>query len=343
MSSNPLRLQILFNKYIKNNCSKEELKEFWHLMAELSDNDLVSDEVRRHWDSDAADNWHKEEIDGDKIFEKVLQRAAERETAARILPLYQRKWPRSIAVAASVLLAVAIFFLFDKNKPQKQQTANISQTDRNPQLHQVIILADGTKVTLNGGSRLEYPPVFNGQFREVNLIGEAFFEVTRNPGKPFLVHTGSIVTRVLGTSFNIKAFAQEDVAVTVVSGKVQVLENKKILGTLIKNDQILVNVRSHEVRQTRVEASDIMGWKKEDIAFDDVSWERAAIVLANRYGVSVSFEQEPMRNCRFSGTFFSDDELEHILDVICQLTNATWVKQEHGNNILIMGRGCPEK
>lgn len=339
MSSNPLRLQLLFKKYIKNECSREELQEFWQLMSELSDNDLLSDEIKQYWDSDATDKWNEIQMNSGKTYEEIMQRAALIETGPKILPFYRRKWPRYVAAAASVLLVFALFFLFRQGK-QEKQLANVNKIETSTQPHQVISLPDGTKVTLNGNSRLEYPPAFNGEFREVNLVGEAFFEVTHDPGKPFLVHTGSIVTRVLGTSFNIKAVpGEKDVAVTVISGKVQVMENKKILGLLTKDDQILVNTESHEVSQSKVEVKDIMQWKAEDLVFENITWERAAIMIANRYGVSVRFENEAMRNCRFSGTFLSDNGLEQVLDVVCTLTSATWQKDADG--VTINGAGCP--
>ncbi len=341
MSSNPLRLQLLFNKYIKNECSREELQEFWQLMSELSDNDLLSDEIRQYWQNHAEEKWHAQQMNSEKTYEEVMQRAALIETGPKILPLYRRKWPRYAAIAASVLLAFALFFLL-RQDPQHKQLAKVNQVKSTTQPHQVISLPDGTKVTLNGNSRLEYPPVFNEQFREVNLVGEAFFEVTRDEKRPFLVHTGSIVTRVLGTSFNIKAVpGEKDVAVTVISGKVQVMENKKVLGLLTRSDQIVVNTESHVVQQSKVEVKDIMQWKAEDLVFEDISWERAAIMIANRYGVSIRFENQAMRNCRFSGTFLSDNGLEQVLDVICTLTSATWSKDTEGKTVTIKGAGCP--
>lgn len=341
MSSNPLRLKFLFNKYIHNECSREELQEFWHLMSELSENDVVSDEIKRYWDTRIEDEWNDDDINSNKAYDKVLQRAEENDMGARILPFYQRKWPRNLAIAASVLAAFVLLFFLYREKSAEKQLAKVTTHSRGSHPHQVINLPDGTKVTLNGDSRLEYPPVFNAQVREVSLIGEAFFDVATDSQKPFLVHTGSIVTTVLGTSFNIKAFPEEeDIAVTVISGKVQVMENKKVLGVLAKDDQIVVNTVSHSVQQVKAQVSEVMQWKREDLVFEDISWERAAIIIANRYGVSIKFEQEAMRNCRFSGTFLSDNDLEQVLDVICTLTGATWSKEDDGKVVNIKGAGC---
>jgi ferric-dicitrate binding protein FerR (iron transport regulator) len=85
---------------------------------------------------------------------------------------------------------------------------------------QLINLPDGSKVVLNANSKLEYPPGFSNNTREVYLDGEAYFDIAHDPGKPFIVHTGSISTRVLGTAFNINAYrSQQFVEVTVTRVK----------------------------------------------------------------------------------------------------------------------------
>src|SRR5690606_29105984 len=85
-----------------------------------------------------------------------------------------------------------------------------------------ITLSDGTTIKLNSGSRLRYPEAFDEGLREVHLEGEAFFDVARNEHSPFVVRTKSVTTRVLGTSFNIEAFPDEQISVTVATGKVEV-------------------------------------------------------------------------------------------------------------------------
>ncbi len=85
-----------------------------------------------------------------------------------------------------------------------------------------LTLADGTKVWLNAESRLEFPDRFNGNTREVRLQGEAYFEVKKDVKRPFIVHTDYLSTRVLGTSFDVRAYSRKDASVTLVSGRVQV-------------------------------------------------------------------------------------------------------------------------
>ncbi|RYZ95824.1 MAG: hypothetical protein EOP47_25055 [Sphingobacteriaceae bacterium] len=87
-----------------------------------------------------------------------------------------------------------------------------------------ITLGDGTKIWLNGGSKLKYPETFRGKLREITIEGEAFFDVAHDADHPFIVHTGDITTQVLGTSFNIKAYPDEQLLkVDVVSGKVGIV------------------------------------------------------------------------------------------------------------------------
>ena len=76
--------------------------------------------------------------------------------------------------------------------------------------------------------------------------------------------------------------------------------------------------------------------------FDDVTWDRAAIMIANRFGVTIKFDNDALRNCHFSGSFQSEDELVHVLNVICALTNSQWA-QSNDKVVFIKGSGCPDK
>src|SRR5439155_2315167 len=96
-----------------------------------------------------------------------------------------------------------------------------------------LLLPDSTQVWLNAASSLEFPEAFQSGKREVYLVGEAFFDVKHAENRPFIIHTGNVTTRVVGTAFNIKGYPdQPDVIVSVKRGKVQVSKNEKLVATL---------------------------------------------------------------------------------------------------------------
>ena len=342
MSSNPVRLQLLLQKYIGNTADKAELEAFWHLMSELSDNDLVQLGLQDLWsrkqDADAA-----AEADWNKVYHMLQQKIATHEFnyAHRMHSVKRRKYFYA-AAAAAVLVCIATLtwkLSFNKSIPvQKGSIAAITKPGR----HQTISLPDGTMVTLNEGSKLDYPVAFNQSTRDVYLTGEAFFDVKHNADKPFLVHTGSLITKVLGTAFNIRAYPGDaNVSVTVERGRVQVQadNNKKALGILSAGEQLVIDKVSADVNFIKADVQKVVAWKATDMIFDNSTVDEAVIALGNRYGVTFRFENEALRKCRFTANF-ANDSLNQSLDVICTLINAHWLRRDGSEIIDLKGKGC---
>jgi transmembrane sensor len=138
-----------------------------------------------------------------------------------------KKWMVAASLIAGLSISVTAawyyrYMLLDRVSPimTKQLVAANGQMVN-------ITLADGTKVWLNGGSKLTYPESFRGKKREVMLVGEAFMDVAHDPEKAFIVHTGNVHTQVLGTSFNVKAYPEDSfIKVDVKSGKVAVIARR---------------------------------------------------------------------------------------------------------------------
>lgn len=337
MSSNPIRLKYLFKKYLDNTISRQELEEFWQLMSELSENDFVLQELQAQWqkEEDAPPASHDEL---DKVFNRVQQKINKYETG------YTRK-VRTIGnknsyimVAASLLLCMALgWWLFTRTPAEKTIPASLAKAVN----VKVITLPDGTTVTLNKDSHLDYPAAFGDSTREVALTGEAFFDVKHDPGKPFMVHTGAFVTRVLGTAFNIRAYSKDSLlAVTVERGKVQVQrqDSKKALSILQAGDQLVIEKQTNTPHLAKVDTKKIIQWKDSDLQFDDIRFEEAALLIGGRYNVQLNFSNEALHNCRFT-VDLSGKALDDILDILGDLTRSTWYR-ENDTTILIKGEGC---
>ena len=339
MSSNPLRLRFLFEKYLENACTKQELEEFWKLMAELSDEDLIETDLKRLWKESEGKDQPAEIVDWDAAYVRLQQKIEDQKPDyARVISI-RRNYLLKIAVAASLLICIGLAYLVFRESP----SVELMQQAQNNATFQTIRLPDGTTVTLNRKSKLSYPVRFNGPTREVYLTGEAFFDVAHNKDKPFMVHTGIYVTKVLGTAFNIRAYdADVDVSVTVTRGKVQVQNDKdphkKSLGVLLPGEQLTINKISAAATLVRTNVDTVLEWKNDDLNFENVTFERAAQIFSRHYGIPIQFKNQTLLNCRFTGDF-NNDNIAQALDVVCALTNATWRKDENGN-ILIEGKGC---
>jgi len=343
MSSNPIRLQLLLHKYIQNTASQQELEEFWSLMSELSDNDLIQLDIKNHWhkptntDASAEVNW-------DKAYQLLKQKieAQEIDYTRRIRTAKQKQYLLIGAAAALMICITILAWKLGNNRlsNSNQQPKIVAAQKTKRQRLQTISLPDGTRVTLNEDSKLDYPATFNQSTRDVYLTGEAFFDVKHDARKPFLVHTGKFVTRVLGTAFNIKAYPGDAaMAVTVTRGRVQVQSDsiKKTLGILSAGDQLVIDKISINTSYTKANVEKVLEWKANDMKFDNATVDEAIIALGNRFDVMVHFQNEQLRHCRFTADF-SNDNLKQSLDIICTLINAEWKQSKDA--ILIDGKGC---
>jgi ferric-dicitrate binding protein FerR (iron transport regulator) len=181
-----------------------------------------------------------------------------------------------------------------------------------------VILADQTHVWLNSGARLAYPSNFHGKTRGVKLTGEAYFEVKRNEKQPFEVNTHGLIINVLGTSFNVDAFeGSKLVNVTLVEGKVN-LENVegKVLATLAPNENASYNTNNNTIEISKVNTTFYTSWKEGTIYFKDEKLVDIAKKLERWYNVEVVFDQESVKELKFTGAILKNKPIDQIMEIL---------------------------
>lgn len=256
--------------------------------------------------------------------------------------VHKRKlWPQFSAAAAAAILLIGVFlYLYSPFFGKQNRSAQLIALNVPADQQRQLTLADGSTIWINAGSKVEYPKQFDGKTREVYLRGEAYFDIKHDPSKPFIIHTGKVQTTVLGTAFNIKEDPNShQVTVTVTQGKVSVANGREVLGIVTPNQQISFNTTNHKYTLANVDAQKAIEWQKKDLYFDDISFADAAIKLGQRFKVKISFENEKISACRFTGTALNGENLDQILKVICSFNNASYQTQADGR-ILIKGEGC---
>lgn len=185
-------------------------------------------------------------------------------------------------------------------------------------------LTDGTKVWLNSESVLKYPVHFSAKNRRVELKGEAYFEVAHNAKKPFLVNTHEMNIEVLGTSFNVSAYADdESVHATLLEGKVKVHNNvgdikEKILQP---NQQFIYNKIENQVAVNQVNAGFYSAWKDGAFTFDDEPLTTIMRKLERWYDIRVFFQGQNVQNLRFSGKLTRFKTCNDVLYIISKTTH----------------------
>ena len=238
-----------------------------------------------------------------------------------------------LRIAASVLVAMGLSWLiYVQNFANQELTLTASE---------IIVtkeLADGSSISLNKNSQLIYPKEFDGEKREVSLKGEAYFEVTPDPEKPFVVKAQEVQIQVLGTSFNVEAYEEKDsVVVSVDEGIVAVLfesqQNK------VRAGEMAVFVRSTkqltEIHEKSVGANSF--WKTKRLSFEGSTLNEVIASVEQVYEVKIYLDTVKLGTCRIS-VDFEDESIENILEVISATLDLDLSIQ--GNNYFLSGKGC---
>ncbi|MEP3371725.1 FecR family protein [Maribacter dokdonensis] len=185
-------------------------------------------------------------------------------------------------------------------------------------------LSDGSMVWLNSGSKLVYPAVFNGNSREVYLEGEAIFEVSHNPQKPFKVLSANQEVEVLGTVFNVSSYKDDDLSFTVLkSGSVKInYSDKAVKGIKIKPGTFAsYNAVSKEAKTKEVNINDYFSWRDGFLNFKKDNLKHIMTKLSRYYNVQIVIESEDLAAQTFSGNLDLKENVTKVIQLIGETSN----------------------
>ncbi|MDN5288820.1 MAG: hypothetical protein JWR38_5094 [Mucilaginibacter sp.] len=196
-----------------------------------------------------------------------------------------------------------------------------------------VVLPDGTYVWLNSESSLTYPVTFKGAERGVTLKGEAYFEVTKNKEKPFIVHIGNVNVKVLGTHFNVKAYQDDNVIkTTLLEGSVQ-LSNQASSALLAPGEQGITDQDYDHITLKKVNVSQVIAWKSGYFIFKEENIHDIMEQISRWYDVDVEY-QGNMSNKTFGGIYSKNKDINELLKGL-ELTGLVHFKIE-GRRIIVM-------
>jgi ferric-dicitrate binding protein FerR (iron transport regulator) len=201
-----------------------------------------------------------------------------------------------------------------------------------------IFLPDGSTVILNASSELSYNESFGKNSRDVSLEGEGFFDVVHEPDLPFIVNTGKVKTKVLGTSFNVRAFPGENVKVTVARGLVEVASDNRIYGQIKPDHQITIDSQTDDFVSEEVRTENEITWKERMLILKDVTMQEAAKLIAERFDVTVTVNSKELQQCEVNTFFMKGESLDQVLEVLSEMTKAKYSVK--GKTAIIEGGRC---
>lgn len=251
-----------------------------------------------------------------EVWESLIQRISETEgKAARSSGRQIFRYLSRVAAVLIIGLVTAYVFIEYHEEGATDQVRYLEKVSLNGQKIN-IQLADGSKVKLNAGSKLITPERFTGDTREVELEGEAFFDVIKDVEHPFIIRSGDLLIRVHGTSFNVRAYPEDNnISVSVESGSVSVISNaERESPVLILPEQMVVYDRLKKVAITReFDPVEYFGWRDKQIVFKNSNIDEIFSRLTRWYGVSFQVNKSVDKKKDFSGFYNDDPSLEEVL------------------------------
>lgn len=337
----------LLDRYISHTATEEEKECFFELLETgLYDDIIISEGVREILDADVTPTTREERIlhaSRERIYVSILQQNRVLEES-KVVPFRTRSPRLWLAVATIVPMTLAISLLWIVARRDSVPTTKVVGQEKvsKPGVYvgkQVVDLPDGTQVILNDNSELSYSPYFGESNREVLLTGEASFDVTHDASRPFIVHTGKVSTKVLGTVFNISAYPhQNQITVTVSRGSVEVSNDQQVYGKITPDQQISVNTTTYDFVKKDTRAEEEMAWQSNFLILDDVTLEEAALRIGKKFNAKITFQNPELKTCKFYGSFLNDETLTDILTMMSAVLHISY-KVENGN-VVISGSGC---
>jgi ferric-dicitrate binding protein FerR (iron transport regulator) len=339
----------LLKRYLDNSCTDEERKiiDQWYELLDNENVDLTDKEMN--------------EVES-RLWNKLQSAASEKIT---VLPVKKQKhflWKYAAAACfIGLVLLTGIVWFSKKDKAPvtgtlvaAKVTEGFLEQTNTGNAPQKLQLEDGSTVTIYPGSKLAFPKHFAAGKREVYLDGEAFFSISKNPNRPFFVYSNSIVTQVLGTSFDISR-KNGQLEVAVKTGRVAVYENKEQItidevqqksnGVIITPNQKVTYYQEERHFVTSIVDQPVPVLKESKIEkevhfiYNETPVYKVLNDLEDTYELEIVLENEKIRNCLFTGDL-TGQNLFNKLEGICLVFNATY--EVKGTKILLKAANeCP--
>lgn len=322
--------EILIGKYLSGEADAGELAGLKAWIAASKENHYIFSKTCKAWSLTEAANI--ETLTNLNHEWEALKPRLDIHEEAKLRKLTAAPPVNFLRVAAILLLFIVpsvLFFWFFMN-PVKDVLIAAEQSIEST-------LPDGTQVALNSGSSLQYPSQFKGRERRVSLKGEAYFEVTHLPDKPFVIEAGDMRVMVLGTSFYVNTNSPENtMEVVLMSGSVKLTFAGKEM-TLAPGEKAVVIKRHHEIVKQASDDLNLLAWKTRVLRFNDTPLGEIVEILKNVYQKEIIIMNPAIRECRITATF-EKQSLEAVLRVLQSTINIR--VRANGPVIEISGEAC---
>lgn len=313
-------MEDLLTKYMLNETTPVENETINRWLSESEDNRKYFDHFKLIWDT-SRELKIESKLDPEASWAEFKQLAQNRtEVSAKVRPLNAaNRWLKIAAIWLAILGSAGI--LYTVLKPGKPNMLTL-QSDN---MVREVTLADGSLITMNKNSVLNYPDRFTGDTREISLKGEAFFDVAHDKSKPFMIHVNDVVVKVVGTSFNIKTTGP-NTEVIVETGVVQVIQQEIVVKLKPKEK---ASVQAGRMQKGSSQDELYNYYRTQKFVANKTPLWRLVDVLNEAYKVNIVIDNKKLAN-RTITTTFKADSLDNILKTVAEtLGDVKVIKKPH--------------
>lgn len=344
MNENSTYYTDLITRYFSEEITEEELRLLSEWLKADVQNEMLFTQFRKTWQMLEKQKIHSSlnlDQEWKAMQAKIAISDSGKDNQAKVISLTQNKkhipfsFRNTWKIAATVTILLVASFILYFNISKLRETIITAQTT-----NIVHVLPDGSVVSLHAGSQIKYASAFNSKIRKVELKGEAYFEVTHNKTRPFIVSSGDARVEVLGTKFNVNSnTAAGTMEVVLTTGKVSVYykANPKENVLLDPGEKAVLLPEQKQISKSVNTDPNYMAWKTHVLVFDDETLAGVANTLQNVYQIPVKLANPDLSRCRVTASF-DNQSIESVLQVIKETLDLQ-VKQ-NGKEIEISGNGC---
>lgn len=339
------KLSVLFKKYLNGECTPEELEviDRWYQSFE------------NHADDERLLNRHEANNLEEKILGKIKSNIGAHGSQHFLPPQNQpSRFGGLYKIAATFLLlsvigAGVIFLTFNRSGVEHDQVLTTSDSrfeklTNTTGVTMIRYLSDGSLISLHPGGSIEFPKEFSSGERNVMLSGEAFFDVAKDKNRPFIINTGEVTIRVLGTSFNVRAYqGSKEITVAVKTGKVSVYDSRKKAADkeiiLTPNQEVVFNTLQAKFSKKLVVDPQIILERPTlfEMEYDGTPVGKIFDVLEENYGIDIVYDKSLLAECSLTTSFAEEGFYERI-EIICEAIGAEYEIKD--GTIVVSSPGC---
>jgi len=319
----------LLAKYLNSECDSDEIKQVEDWINSSFEHRLEFEKLSRAWELAAAGygfgQWHAKDSKESFLLKVIQNQAGIIGEKENLIQNTRRQIVVFWKYAAVAILIMGLSSLWVFTRPGSLTEGTFTEIAVPKGSKSQMSLPDGTQVWLNADSKIKYAPDFNVNDRNINLVGEAYFEVAKNQSKTFSVNAGGLIVEAVGTAFNVKAYPEENVVeATLVEGLINVglVDKSKERLALKPNEQLFYyksgqgNNQSDRLLVSKgIGTSSVTSWMKGQLEINGETLKSIAVKLSRQYDVKIQFEDANIEDLRFTGVF-NNETIEQILEVI---------------------------